>query len=123
MITWKHTGKPVKANMSYQYEFLQFELKEITRHEVFVINVSEGKQISIPVKVNRLTFEDKTGTRYNTYEKYVEWVLPDNVVPTKNIYHLMNIEESDYTDETYTKAREKAEKELKPTSQQKGILR
>lgn len=100
MITWKDTGEPVRARMSYTYEFMEFELKKITRHENVVVRISEGNEISIPVKVNRLTFEDGTGTQYNSYEKHVKWILPENITPTKNIYHLMDIEKSDYQDET-----------------------
>lgn len=102
MITWKATGRPVRAKMSYTYEFLELELKQITRHEKVVVKISEGCEMTVPVKVNRLTFEDGTGTRYNSYEKHVDWVLPKDVMPTKNIYHLMNIEASDYLDETNT---------------------
>lgn len=100
MITWKYTGDYVMAKMSHSYEFLVMQLKRITRHEKVVIRISPGNEITVPIRVNRLTFIDKTGTEYNTYLDQVNFILPEQTIPTCNIYKLMEIEEGDYVDET-----------------------
>lgn len=104
MITWKHNGQPVKVKTGHTFDFIELTLEKITRHIELKIEVGRGKQKSVFVKLNRLTLVDKTGTRYNTYLKHVEVILPPFMVPTKNIYQLMHIEESDFVDETNSKA-------------------
>lgn len=100
MITWKHTGEAVKAKLGYTFGFMEAQLVKITRHQKMVIKIQDHEEKSISVKVNRLTFKDRTGTQYHTYIKFIDFILPEHVVPTNNIYKLMNIEDGDYIDET-----------------------
>ncbi|MBN2796216.1 MAG: hypothetical protein JXR88_12470 [Clostridia bacterium] len=100
MITWKYTGEPVRAKMGYSFDFLEMKLFKITRHKSIIIKIDDFTEKSVTVKLNRLTFLDKTGTQYHTYIRHIEFIMPDQTIPTENIYKLMNIEDGDYTDET-----------------------
>jgi len=100
MITWKANGEKVMAKMGYTFEFLEFQLVRITRHKKMIVRIGPDHQVTVPVRVNRLTFVDSSGTEYNTYLDKVKFVLPDFVTPVSNVYKLMNIGEGDYIDAT-----------------------
>lgn len=76
MITWKATGKQVKAKMSHNFESMIFALNRFNP------------------KTGQLEFIDKHGFKYYTYSKNVEFLdMPDEKV--NRISELMDYEDFD----------------------------